>query len=71
MLMTDDWNLSPGGEMNDDAFTIEMKADADGYLIEWAKAGVSGTLGPFNDLEIAERAMEAKRVELTVNDKPI
>ena len=69
--MTDDSNLTPGGEMNDTSVTIEIKSSEEGHLIEWTKNGVSGTLGPFNDLEIAERAMEAKRIELTVNDEPL
>ena len=68
--MTDDSSLTPGGEMNDEALTIEMRSDAAGHLIVWTKAGASGTLGPFTDREIAERAMAAKRIELTVNDKP-
>jgi len=69
--MTDDTNLTPGGEMNDTSMTIEMKSGHEGHVIEWTKDGVSGTLGPFVDREIAERAMEAKRLELMVNDEPI
>ena len=69
--MTDDSNLTPGGEMNDMSLKIEMKSGSDGHMVEWTKNGVSGTLGPFVDREIAERALEAKRLELTVNDKPI
>jgi hypothetical protein len=69
--MTDDSNFTPGGEMNDNDLIIEMKSVPEGHLVEWTKNGVLGQLGPFKDIELAERAMEAKRVELTVNPDPI
>lgn len=69
--MTDDSSLTPGGEMNDINMTVEMESVPQGHLVKWTKNGVSGQLGPFNDAEVAERAMEAKRVELTLNEDPI
>jgi hypothetical protein len=68
--MTDDANLTPGGEMNDDP-VVEIKSDETGYTVEWSKGDASGSLGSYQDEETALKVLEAKRLELTVNDKPI
>jgi hypothetical protein len=68
--MTDDLNLTPGGEMNDDP-VVTIRQSAEGYAVEWSKGGASGTLGPYQDQETAEKVLEAKRQELTVNLKPV
>ncbi len=67
--MTDDTNLTPGGEMNDDPAVTIRQTDG-GYLVEWSKGAASGTLGPYHDQDTAQKVMDAKRQELVVNDKP-
>jgi hypothetical protein len=70
--MTDDSNLTPGGEMNEaPAITVEIRTEADGHWVEWAKGSESGSLGPYQDVEMAENVRAAKELELTRNDKPI
>jgi hypothetical protein len=71
-LMTDDSNLTPGGEMNDAAtVTVEIRTDADGHWVDWSKGEESGSLGPYQEVEVAENVRSAKELELTHNDKRI
>jgi len=70
--MTDDSNLTPGGEMNDArAVRAEIRSGVDGHWVEWTKDGLSGQLGPYQDADMAEKVRAAKDLELTHNDKPI
>jgi hypothetical protein len=70
--MTDDSNLTPGGEMNDaPSIVVEIRSDAEGHWVQWTKEGQSGSLGPYVDAEVAENVRAAKEIELRHNDKPI
>ena len=70
--MTDDTNLTPGGEMNDaPSVTVEFRSDADRHWIAGTKKQVKGTLGPNQDAVMAENVRAAKELELTHNDKSI
>jgi hypothetical protein len=70
--MTDDSNLTPGGEMNDPwtlTVTVEIRGDADGHWVDWTKGEESGSLGPYQELEMAGNVRSAKELELTHNAK--
>jgi hypothetical protein len=70
--MTDDSKLTPGGEMNDaPTVTVEIRVDADGHWVDWTKGGESGSLGPYQEPQMAENVRSAKELELTQNNKPI
>ena len=70
--MTDDTNLTPGGEMNDaPSVTVEIRSDAEGHWIDWTRNDEKGSLGPYQDAEMAENVRAAKELELTHNDKSI
>jgi hypothetical protein len=70
--MTDDSNLTPGGEMNDQtSVNVEIRSDSAGHWVKWTKEGESGSLGPYLAAEVAENVRAAKEIELRHNDKPI
>jgi hypothetical protein len=47
--------------------TIDITSDDDGHTVEWVLNGRHGRLGPYLDREMAERVLEAKRLELEEN----
>ncbi|MBW4656789.1 MAG: hypothetical protein KME20_27640 [Kaiparowitsia implicata GSE-PSE-MK54-09C] len=65
--MTDDSNLTPGGEMTAPTVTVEIESDAAGYWVKWTKVGGAGKLGPYVDAGTAENVRAAKERELTEN----
>ena len=70
--MTDDSNLTLGREMNDTPEVgVQIRSDAKGHWVEWTKGNESGSLGPYQDAEMAENVRAAKEIELTHNDKMI
>ncbi len=67
--MTDDSNLTPGGEMNEtSAVTVRIRDDAEGHWVDWVKDELNGSLGPYQDREMAENVRIAKERELAENE---
>ena len=70
--MTDDSNLTPGGEMKDQtSVNVAIRSDSAGHWVEWTKEGESGSLGPYVDAEVAKNVRAAKEIELRYNNKSI
>lgn len=69
--MTDDSNLTPGGEMNDPTVIVAIRSAEEGHWVDWTKDGESGSLGPYLDAAIAENVRAAKELELLTNEGTI
>jgi hypothetical protein len=66
--MTDDSNLTPGGEMNETSVvTVRIRDDDEGHWVDWIKNGENGSLGPYQDREMAENVRNSKERELAEN----
>lgn len=65
--MTDDSNLTPGGEMTAPTVTVKIVSDSAGHWVKWVRAGDSSTLGPYVDADTAENVRAAKEHELNEN----
>ena len=64
--MTDDSNLTPGGASS--VVTVAIRDDAEGHWVDWAKDRETGSLGPYQEREVAENVRIAKERELNEND---
>jgi hypothetical protein len=69
--MTDDNNLTPGGQSNDQQVTISVVPDEEGHWVQWHKGETSGILGPYVDPDMAEQVKVAKERELLENEGSI
>lgn len=65
--MTDDTDLTPGGEMNITAVSVIIRSGEEGHWVVWSKGSESGSLGPYLDVGIAKNVRAAKELELITN----
>ncbi len=47
---------------------VTIRSDKDGHWVDWSKAGETGSLGPYQEVQMAEDVREAKEHELTENE---
>ena len=69
--MTDDNNLTPGGQSKEQQVIVSLVSDEEGHWVQWHKADASGILGPYVDPGMAEQVKVAKERELTQNEGSI
>ncbi|WP_417585105.1 hypothetical protein [Pelagibacterium sp.] len=50
------------------AVNVSVRSDDQGHWVEWANAGESGSLGPYQDADVAENVRAAKEREFSEND---
>ena len=49
------------------SLSVVVRSDEQGHWVEWTYNGETGSLGPYQDAEMAENVRNAKERELTEN----